>query len=257
MTIYKKSYSTYYDILYKDKDYKSETDFISDVLKKYSSGKGRKLLSLGCGTCNYELLLAKGGYEITGIDRSGEMLGIAVEKIKAAKLESKIKLLEKDVRNFSFREEYDSCMAMFNIVGYQIKNEDFEKMLKNINYSLKKGGTFIFDCWYMPAVLKDMPTDRVKKVKTENGELVRLTKSLLDIKNNVIEINFDVMEKIKGKNFGETKETHLVRYWSFPELKYFLTKAGFSVLKVCNFMDEASEISSDNWNIFVVARRLQ
>jgi SAM-dependent methyltransferase len=161
----------------------------------------------------------------------------------------------KDVRKFVFKEKFDNAMAMFNIVGYQTKNEDLEKMFKNVYHSLKKGGIFVFDCWYMPAVLKDKPTDRIRKIKTHVGNIIRLTKSALNLNKDIIEISFDVIETVKDRVVNETNETHFMRYWSLPELQYFLGKAGFSVIRTCNFMDPNSEISDDEWNIFVVARK--
>ena len=78
------NYSKYYDTIYASKNYKAETDFVLKILKKYGN-QGRKLLSLGCGTCTYEILMAKKKYRITGIDRSKEMLDIASKKIKSVK----------------------------------------------------------------------------------------------------------------------------------------------------------------------------
>lgn len=254
MTTYNNSYSDYYDILYGDKDYKGETDFVSEIFKKYSN-KDKKLLSLGCGTCNYELLLAKKGYKITGIDISEKMLKLASEKIRRAGLESKINIFEKDIRKFKFKEKFDEAMAMFNIIGLQTKDGDLKKTFVNVGDSLKKGGIFVFDCWYLPAVLKDKPKDKVKIIKTGSGSISRLTKSILFPKENIIEINFDILETVNNKVVNKVKEVHRVRYWALSELEYFLNKAGFSIVKTCNFMDLHSEISDKNWNIFVVARK--
>lgn len=249
-----KDYSDFYDEIYKDKDYDRETDFILRVFKRYGR-KGPNLLSLGCGTCNYELLLAKSGFNITGIDISEQMLNLARKKADEQKLKSKIKVFERDVRKFVFKKKFDNAMAMFNITGYQTLSKDMEQMLHNITRCLKKGGIFIFDCWYMPAVLKDKPTDRIKKIQTKEGILIRQTKSILHLNDNVIEINFDVTKLLKDKIINETKETHLMRYWSLPELKFFLNKAGFTIIKVCNFMNLDSEISEDKRDIFVVAKK--
>jgi SAM-dependent methyltransferase len=249
-----KNYSKYYDAIYRDKDYLKETRFILKVLKRYGL-KRWNLLSLGCGTCTYEILLAKKGYKIVGIDKSETMLKIASKKIEGAKLGSKIHILKRDVRNFSFNKKFDNAMAMFNIVGYQTKNRDFEKMLANVSHSLKKFGIFIFDCWYMPAVLKDGPTRKIKKIKTKKGFVTRLTKSQLLVNRNIIEINFEVTENVKSKIVRRVNETHKMRYWSLPELEYFLDKTGFILERVCNFMNLNSEISDNKWNIFVVARK--
>jgi SAM-dependent methyltransferase len=254
MTETYKKYSQYYDMFYIDKNYKGETAFILRHLKKFSR-KSSRLLSLGCGTCTYELLMAKKGYKIVGIDMSAGMLKVAAEKIKKSRLQSKISLYQKDVRDFAFEEKFDSASSMFNVIGYQTKNEEFEAMLKNVNGVLKPGGIFMFDCWYGPAVLKDKPGDRVKEIKIGKRRIIRLTKSKLNEEDGVIEINFKVLELEGKKLLFETEETHFVRFWSIPELTYFLDKAGFSIVEICNFMDEKTKISDNNWNIFVVARK--
>ena len=46
--------------------------------------------------------------------------------------------------------------------GNSIKNT-----FKTVNKHLKNGGIFIFDFWYGPAVLRDLPTKRVKKVENK------------------------------------------------------------------------------------------
>lgn len=248
-----KNYSNYYDIVYRDKNYQKETDFLMEVFRKFGH-KGKTLLSLGCGTCSYELLLAKKGFNIVGIDKSSEMLKIASAKLREIRFENKVSLFNKDIRSFKFDKKFDNAMAMFNIVGYQTTNTDFEKMLVNIKQSLKKDGIFIFDCWYLPAVLKDKPLDRIKKINTKEGEVIRITKSRLMQNENLIEINFDVLD-IKKEKVTETIETHCMRYWSLPEIEYFLKKNGFSLVHVSNFMNLNSEISDNKWDIFVVARK--
>lgn len=255
MTDQFKDYSKYYDTIYQGKEYRSEVGFVLKVFKKYRPLANKNILSLGCGTCTYEILMARKGYKITGIDRSPEMLSLAAEKIATSKLASQIKIFNKDIRDFSFKAKYDYAMAMFNIAGYLIANTDVEKMFDNVYKSLRKGGIFVFDCWYMPAVLKDKPTDRIKKINTKVGSLIRLTKSVLRTDKNTIEINFNVIETEKGFVVGETNETHMVRYWSLPELEYFLNKSGFVLEKACNFMDLHAQVSDNVWNIFIVARK--
>ena len=70
------NYSRYYNLLYKDKDYKGEAGFIHDLIQKYSPG-AKSILDLGCGTGRHDVLLAEKGYVMTGVDMSEEMLLIA------------------------------------------------------------------------------------------------------------------------------------------------------------------------------------
>lgn len=237
-------YSNYYDIIYQDKNYDKEVEFLQEVFKKYSLIEIKDILSLGCGTASNEIILAKKGFRIFGIDKSETMLKIAEEKTKGLSIEFKMA----DIRDFKINKKFDLAMAMFNVIGYQTENSAMEKTLRNVSDSLKKNGLFVFDCWYGPAVLKDRPFDKTKKIR----EVIRVTKQKLDIENSVIDINFEIIKK----GIKLFQENHRIRFWSLPELKYFLSRSGFELLKAYNFLDLESEISENNWNIFIIAKKI-
>ena len=70
------NYSKYYNLLYKEKNYQLETDYITDLINKYNSHV-ETILELGCGTGNHAEYLSRKGFNIHGGDRSEEMLNIA------------------------------------------------------------------------------------------------------------------------------------------------------------------------------------
>lgn len=53
------SYSKYYDLIYKDKDYLAETNFIDSLIKKYAKGNVITILDMGRGTGGYTFLFAE------------------------------------------------------------------------------------------------------------------------------------------------------------------------------------------------------
>lgn len=248
-------YSQYYDTVYKQKDYPQETKFIDSVIKKFSPS-AKQVLSLGCGTGTYEIELAKKGYSITGVDLSKSMLDIAAEKIAKAGMQKKIELVHNDAISFKATKTYDVAMEMFNIIGYHRTNNEINHVLENVHRALKVGGIFFFDCWYMPAVLKDPPTDRVKEVVEGGRRLIRVTRSRLITDKNIVEIKFHVISLEKGVVVDDTEEVHPMRYWSIPELDNLLTNHGFKVVKIGNFMDIETLPSENNWDMFVVARKI-
>ena len=77
------AYSRYYNLLYQDKDYAGEAEYVRSLISRHFP-QARAVLDLGCGTGRHDLLLAQMGYEVTGVDQSEEMLAIA--KGKAASL---------------------------------------------------------------------------------------------------------------------------------------------------------------------------
>ena len=52
-----KDYSNYYDLLYSDKDYEAEADYIDHLIQKNNPG-AKTILNLGCGTGKHDFLLA-------------------------------------------------------------------------------------------------------------------------------------------------------------------------------------------------------
>lgn len=250
-------YSKYYDEIYRQKDYVLEAKFIKGIIKKYSLLKVKNILSIGCGTCSYEILLAKDGYSITGLDQSQTMLDAARNKIINLGLIDKIKLIKGNANNFKTDNQYDVVMELFNIFGYHYQNKDLDKILKNINKSLRMNGIFLFDCWYLPAVLKDKPTDKVKEIKLGEKRLLRITKSKLQTDKNIIEIKFRIQNISKNIVLEDIEETHLIRYWSLPELEYLLNSNGLKLIKIGNFLDIDVSPSENNWNILIVAQKIK
>ncbi len=72
------SYSRYYDLLYRDKDYAAEVAYIDQLLSRHALS-GPEILEFGSGTGQHGRLLAARGYRVTGIERSAEMVAQAAE----------------------------------------------------------------------------------------------------------------------------------------------------------------------------------
>ena len=76
----------FYDAINAEIDYKKWADFIEEILKRECHVRPELVLDLGCGTGKMTLELASRGYDMIGIDRSGEMLDIARKKDKDNKI---------------------------------------------------------------------------------------------------------------------------------------------------------------------------
>ena len=73
-------YSKYYDLLYENKDYDAEANYISDCVKNYLPN-AKTILEFGSGTGVHGLILQKMGYDIYGLERSIQM----IEKVRLLK----------------------------------------------------------------------------------------------------------------------------------------------------------------------------
>lgn len=98
------AYGHYYDLLYYDKDYAAETDYISRLLKTY--GAGKDVLEFGSGTGKHGRLLAERGYQVTGVERSAEMIACAQQTESFA-------CIEGDICTIRLDRSFDAVLALF------------------------------------------------------------------------------------------------------------------------------------------------
>ncbi len=137
---------------------------IEEVFHRYGKGRIRSILDLGCGTGNHAFPLAMRGYEVTGVDRSEEMLAKARSKLAHFKSQSQAlpMFLQGDLRSLDLERKFDAVLMMFAVLGYQLTNEDVLAALNTVRRHLKPDGLFIADVWYGPAVLAIRPGDKIK-----------------------------------------------------------------------------------------------
>ena len=245
-------YANFYDLFYRDKDYQAECNFVKRIFEIYSQNEIGTILDIGCGTGSHALLLSDMGYIVTGIDLSEKMLQFA--RNKAGEQNKQIHFLQGDIRNLALSQKFDAVLAMFAVLGYQTSNQDVENALRSVRKHLKLGGLFIFDVWFGPAVLKEKPAERVKDAEQGDGKVIRYAHPVLDIVSHTIEVNYTVSEVKEDQSVAEVKESHLVRFFFYQELRYFLERNGFEVLKICPFMDLDGYLDEHCWNISVVSK---
>jgi 2-polyprenyl-3-methyl-5-hydroxy-6-metoxy-1,4-benzoquinol methylase len=249
-----KNYAKYYDILYQEKNYEEECDFIEQAFRGFSKLKVRSILELGCGTGGHAIPLARRKYKITGVDASKVMLNTAKEK--SSKLGLDIDFLQSDIRDFKLNEKFDSIICMFAVLNYLTGNEDFEKTLRNVRKHLREGGLFIIDVWNGLAVLRILPSVRVKIVKQNKTKIIRIVEPELDAVNHICRNHYKIMVLEKDRLVEEIKETHVIRYLFPQEIKHYLEQAGFEVLKICEFPKIDAAVDENIWNMAIVSRAI-
>lgn len=70
------TYAHYYDLLYRDKDYAGESEYVAAHIRKQAP-QAKRILELGCGTGAHAEHLARMGYTVHGVDLSKAMLARA------------------------------------------------------------------------------------------------------------------------------------------------------------------------------------
>lgn len=246
-----KDYAYYYNLFYGDKEYDREANVIASLLEKYRSLKGKKILNLGCGTGRHDIELTKLGYSVDGVDISSNMIDIA----KSNNPNSKYYVA--NICNYRPEEKYEFVISMFHVISYQNKNEDVINAFKTANTALEKEGIFLFDVWYGPGVLHDLPSPRIRKVGNDDVIAIRFAQPVMHVNTNVVDVNYEV--HVIGKNDNSVKrmeEVHRMRYFFAPEIEEYLCETGFELLTILD-CDNLESPTFDSWTAYFIARKIR
>jgi SAM-dependent methyltransferase len=128
-------FAPFYDRIMGDRD--DEITRIRTYISKYLPG-ARSLLELGCGTGALLAGLAP-ELQVTGLDRSPEMLEIAAQAVPEARL------LHGDITAFRLPEEFDVIICMFDTLNHVQSMAGWLSLFTCVHEHLADGGLFIFD----------------------------------------------------------------------------------------------------------------
>jgi SAM-dependent methyltransferase len=249
-------YSRYYDLLYKEKDYNGEANYVQSLFRQFAP-HATTILNLGCGTAAHDVLLCRQGYTIDGVDMSDEMLRKANEKLSnIPALGSSLRFHQGDIRTVRLGKTFDAVISLFHVMSYQTTNDDLLAAMKTAKVHLKADGLFIFDCWYGPAVLTDRPVVRVKRLNDDTISVVRIAEPVLYPEKNLVDVCYTLI--ITDKKTGavqELRETHTMRYLFSPEIEMIANDAGFKILAKEEWMTKRT-LAFDTWNGLFVCQRV-
>ncbi len=252
--VFEEKLARIYDLIYKDKDYHAECDFLEAIFKKFSPIEVRGILDIACGTGNHSIELAKRGYIITGNDISSGMIRLA--RTKASAEGPEIRFTNFAMEDFNSAEQYDAIICMFSSIDYLTEDIQLERLFHVVARYLRKGGLFIFDFWNGSAVLRILPSTRIKIIGDEGRRIIRIAQPELDAFNNLCRIHYRFLVTQNNNILDEIEETHVIRYLFPREITRRLKDSGFEVLWICPFLDLDGRVDENVWNITAVAKAI-
>jgi SAM-dependent methyltransferase len=216
-------YSHYYDLLYKDKNYAAEVEYVVLNIIKYLP-HAKQILELGCGTGAHAEHLARLGFEVVGVDMSETMLAHAEERKSNLPVEigSRLTFIRGDARSVRTGQVFDAVISLFHVMSYQTTNADLEAVFTTAATHLTRGGVFLYDYWYGPAVLTQKPEVRIKRLEDDMIKVTRIAEPVMHVNENLVDVNYSVFieEKSTGK-MTQLNEIHRMRYMFLPELTVY------------------------------------
>jgi SAM-dependent methyltransferase len=217
-------WARYYDLLYRNVvDYEADVDYLEKIFRRYGVSP-TSILDLGCGTGNHDFLLARRGYQVTGVDRSPEMLAIA--RKKAGRGEPRPRFVLAGMESFRLPQTFDAAICMFGGFGYLGRSEA-ARCFRNVRSHLAPGGLFVFEYWQTTAVRPGIQS--WLDCTSEGLQVLRFSEGTFDRRRSILAIDFHFLV-VRGRRVVDRfTERHAIRTYTRQEMGSLLRESGLSL----------------------------
>ncbi len=240
------SFAAVYDLFMDNVPYDKWTENIDFFLKKYEV-PSKLVCDLGCGTGQITRRLRDRGYDMTGIDLSPEMLGVAMEGDSDG-----ILYLCQDMREFELYGTMGAIISACDSINYLESTDDLYMVLSLMKNFLDVGGLFIFDVntrYKYETVL----ADNTFAESREEGAFIWENEYDPEEKNNYYGLTLFIGDDESG--FERFYEEHVQHAFSHEEILETIKKSGFMELIECVDVDTMSEVRNESERIYYILRR--
>ena len=218
------SFAMVYDLFMDNVDYDGWSDYLRKLLRRYGVEDGL-ILELGCGTGSMTERLAEAGFDMIGVDCSGEMLEIAQEKKCESGLD--ILYLEQDMREFELYGTVRAVVSVCDSLNYILEDEELVKVFRLVNNYLDPGGIFLFDLNTIDKYRKIGDTTIAEN--REEGSFI--WDNYYDEDEDINEYQLTIfLREGDGDLYRKYEEVHYQRGYELERIKELLKEAGLEFL---------------------------
>ena len=252
MSSYIGKHAELYDLFYSAKDYRKEAEFIHEIIQKEGVSSA-EILELACGTGNHARELEKLNYQLFCTDYSRDMLNVAQSKNS----NKNIHFHWMDMREFNLEnKKFKVVICLFDSIGYVQTNENILKVFTSIAHHLEDNGIFIFEFWNGGAFIKNYEVSRIKKWKTKEMEIERLSETEMDYIHQLAKVSYTISIN-KGGESEIIKEQQINRFFFIQEMKNLLHSGGLTPVQFTNGYEADGVIDLDSWHTICVAKKIK
>jgi len=247
-----KLYSNYYDLLYFDKNYRKETDYILSVIAENSSIEVFNILELGGGSGLHAECFCSEGKKLFGVELSESMIQLANQK----KIKNYV-VKQGDISNKHYDDNFfDAAISLFHVISYLSTNDQIISCFNNVNKQLKKGALFVFDVWYTPGVYSIKPETRVKRIENDILKVTRIAENEIHTSTSIVDVFYTISIYEKStKHHLEIFETHKMRHFTQNEIELLAKFCGFDVV-LCEEFLSRTPLSVNSWGALFVLKKI-
>ncbi len=169
--------STYYHLLYKNRDLKEAEVFIDNLVSFLKPSDNARFLDLACGKGRHSLYLNKKGFEVTGVDLSQQSIEHASRYSN-----DKLEFYVHDMRYPCRINYFDYVLNLFTSFGYFESGREDAAVISAIKKELKHRGKVVIDFMNTTKVITNLVAKETKTIegitfniqrKVENSFIVK------------------------------------------------------------------------------------
>ncbi|MCD6289632.1 MAG: class I SAM-dependent methyltransferase [Anaerolineae bacterium] len=220
---------------------------------------GSPILELAAGTGRLLLPLARAGFQVTGIDISEALLAVAREKIRAADVESQVRLVRADMRDFALEQRFHMAFCALNSFMHLETVRGQAMALRCWRRHLQPGGLLIIDLFLPnPARLGEedgrLMLQHTWKDETTGVTIVKQHARRVDFAEQRLDVHFIYDEISPDGTIRRTVTPFTLRYLGRFEMQLLLERSGYIVEAVYGSWD-LDPLESDSDRMIFIARR--
>lgn len=241
------SFAAVYDMFMDNIPYEEWASYVISLLREEGIDDGL-VLDLGCGTGSLTEILAREGYDMTGIDLSPDMLQIAMEK----RMESgrDILYLNQDMREFELYGTVRAIISICDSMNYLLEKADLVQTLRLANNYLDPGGVFIFD---LNTEHKYRDILGQCTIAEDREESSFIWDNNFDEETGINEYNLSLFIQEEEDLYRKYQETHYQKAYSLDEVRAAVEEAGMELAAVYDAFTRNAP-SEDSERVYVIAR---
>ncbi len=235
-----------YDVFQDNVPYEEWCAYVTGLLKEYQVMDGL-VLDLGCGTGSLTELMARSGYDMIGIDNSGEMLQIAMNKRNASGLD--ILYLLQDMRGFELYGTVKAVISICDSMNYIMEYQELVEVFRLVNNYLDPKGVFIFDL-NTEYKYRELLADNTFAEDREESSFI--WNNFYDEEDKVNEYDLTLFVK-EGELYRKFEETHYQRAYGLDQIQQAISDGGMEFVAAYDACTR-NPVQQDSERIYVIAR---
>lgn len=212
----------------------------------------RTLLDLACGEGTFAVAAASQGFDVTGLDASGQMLEAA--RRRAAEEGASVRLVQGDMRALAFTEEFDLVTCWYDSLNYLLDPTDLEAAFRGVAKALKSGGHFVFDMNTICGLAVMWRSHPCYVMQDASG--------LFDVHINSYDFEENIATKRivaflnQGSSWVRIDEEHRERGYRLEEIRACLEVSGLKEIACWGRLEDMAAPGPDTSRVWFAARKL-